>query len=79
MYSNGYSNDRSLEKPELVGQSIDRGPSSVVAGVSVDVAGDRDGRMTQQVGDGLDVYPRLERCDALLILICCVTFALVQR
>jgi hypothetical protein len=53
MYSNGYSNGWPLVQPELVCQSVDCSPSSVIAGVSMNVSSNGDGRVTQQVGDGL--------------------------
>ena len=63
-YSNRYSNPREVQQsqPERTGQPIDCGARSVVAGVPVDVTGDRDGRVPEQVAYGLDMHPGFEPC-----------------
>ena len=46
-----------VSQPERTGQAVRRGARGVVAGVPVHVPRDRDGRMPEQIGNGLDVPP----------------------
>jgi hypothetical protein len=56
MDSNADSNGCSVQQTQLIGQSLHCRARRIVAGVPVDVPGDRDGGVAEQVGHRLDVH-----------------------
>ena len=64
------SNGSSVQDAELIGQALGRCARRVVAGVPVDVAGDGDGGVPEQVGYRLDVDPSLSHRRSAVLAEC---------
>ena len=60
MDSNADSNGCSAEQAKPTCQSLNRSPCHAVRRMAVDVTGDRDRGVPEQVGNRLDMHPRLQ-------------------